>query len=58
MRLSQTVEESDVAEAINLMKVATQESAIDPNTGLIDMDVIATGRSAAFRARTSIYRNI
>jgi hypothetical protein len=35
------------------MKVATQESAIDPNTGLIDMDVINTGRSAAFRARIS-----
>ena len=53
MRLSDTVEDSDVNEAINLMKVATQQSAIDPNTGCIDMDVINTGRSAAFRNRIS-----
>lgn len=51
MRLSQEVQESDVNEAINLMKVATQESAIDPNTGLIDMDMINTGRSTALRTR-------
>ena len=53
MRLSQTVEESDVEEAINLMRVATQQSATDPTTGCIDMDVLATGRSTAFRTRIS-----
>lgn len=32
------------------MRVATQQSATDPLTGTIDMDLIATGRSAAVRA--------
>ena len=31
------------------MKVATQSAATDPTTGTIDMDLIATGRSAADR---------
>ena len=53
MRLSQTVEEADVNEAINLMKVATQQSATDPTTGCIDMDVLVTGRSSTFRAKIS-----
>lgn len=51
MRLSQIVEDSDVDEAINLMRVATQQSAIDPTTGCIDMDALTTGRSSAFRTR-------
>lgn len=55
MRLSQTVEDSDVDEAINLMRVATQQSAIDPTTGCIDMDALTTGRSNAFRVRIGIY---
>lgn len=37
------------------MKVATQQSAIDPNTGCIDMDVINTGRSTAFRNRIKFF---
>ena len=36
-------------EAIRLMNVATQRAATDPRTGRIDMDMIATGRSAATR---------
>ncbi len=34
----------DVAEAIRLMDVSTQRAATDPTTGLVDMDLIATGR--------------
>ena len=51
MRLSQTVEERDVDEALRLIKVATQQAATDPNSGLIDMDVISTGRSSATREK-------
>lgn len=51
MRLSQIVESHDVQEAIRLIKVATQQAATDPNTGLIDMDVINTGISAGVRHR-------
>ena len=48
------VEASDVEEAINLIKVATQQAATDPVTGLIDMDIITTGRTAATRQRVSL----
>lgn len=49
MRLSNVVLESDVMEAIRLMKVATQAAATDPRTGTIDMDMITTGRTALDR---------
>lgn len=49
MRLSEWVEENDVAEAVRLVRVAMQQSSIDPRTGQIDMDVIQTGVSAADR---------
>jgi DNA replication licensing factor MCM4 len=49
MRLSETVAESDVQEAIRLVRVATQTAATDPRTGTIDMDMINTGRSALDR---------
>ena len=51
MRLSNEVVINDVEEAINLIKVATQQAATDPNTGLIDMDIITTGRTAATKIR-------
>lgn len=43
------VEDSDVAEAVRLMRVATQNAATDPRTGTIDMDMIATGQGASDR---------
>lgn len=48
-RLAATVTVDDVAEAVRLMRVAMQSSSIDPRTGQIDMDLIATGVSAADR---------
>lgn len=45
MRLSDTVEKRDVDEAVRLIKTAMQQSATDPTTGEIDMDIIATGIS-------------
>lgn len=53
MRLSNEVIVNDVEEAINLIKVATQQAATDPTTGLIDMDIITTGRTAATKIRIS-----
>lgn len=35
--------------ANRLMKVATQSAATDPRTGLIDMDLLTTGRSQAHK---------
>lgn len=46
MRLSEIVTLDDVAEAVRLMKVAMQQSSIDPRTGQIDMDLIQTGEPA------------
>eukprot|EP00164_Ancoracysta_twista_P008827 GFYU01012862.1.p1 GENE.GFYU01012862.1~~GFYU01012862.1.p1 ORF type:complete len:727 (-),score=252.45 GFYU01012862.1:299-2479(-) len=53
MRYSEEVEVVDVDEAIRLMRVATQQAATDPRTGTIDMDLIATGQSAAERSETA-----
>lgn len=49
------MEDSDVAEAIRLMRVATQNAATDPRTGTIDMDMIVTGQGASDRLVLSAY---
>ena len=46
MRLSNEVGLPDVDDAIQIMKEAIKQSATDPVTGLIDMDIITTGRTA------------
>ncbi|CAN6444280.1 unnamed protein product [Victoria cruziana] len=51
MRFSDFVEVTDVEEAFRLLKVALQQSAMDPATGTIDMDLITTGVSASERLR-------
>jgi DNA replication licensing factor MCM4 len=48
-RLAEVVSEEDVIEAVRLMNVATHRAAMDPRTGTIDMDAIATGRTALER---------
>ena len=51
MRLSTTVEESDVGEAVRLIKSAIKASATDARTGLIDMGLLSEGGSASERRR-------
>ena len=51
MRLSEWVEKADIEEAVRLIKVATHQAATDPFTGLIDMDLIATGITSASRLK-------
>ena len=53
MRLSDTVEKRDVDEAVRLIKTAMQQSATDPMTGEIDMDLIATGQSHSSTERVN-----
>ncbi|KAK4529942.1 hypothetical protein CCYA_CCYA03G0799 [Cyanidiococcus yangmingshanensis] len=53
IRLSPVVERVDVEEALRLMKIATQQSATDPITGRIDLDLLQTGHSAAWRQRVN-----
>ena len=54
LRFSQLVEVQDTAEAVRLIYIAQQQSATDPITGIIDMDIINTGRSVAVRQRSSL----
>ena len=51
MRLSLTVEQSDVEEAVRLIKSAIKASATDARTGLIDMGLLSEGGSAGDRKR-------
>ena len=51
LRFSEFIEHEDVEEAIRLIKVATQQAATDPITGLIDMDMIITGITSSTRAK-------
>lgn len=57
MRFSPTVELGDVEEARRLLEVAMQQSATDPTTGTIDMDLISTGISASARTRRAQIRD-
>lgn len=45
MEFSEVVEIKHVKEAVRLMHVATKRAAMDPVTGLIDMDMLTTGRT-------------
>jgi len=45
MRLSEFVEKRDLDEAVRLIKNAMQQSATDPTTGEINIDIIATGQT-------------
>merc|ERR1712079_149325 len=49
--LREVVLASDVAEALRLLKVATYAAAVDPETGLIDMEQLIVGGGAARRKR-------
>lgn len=51
MRLSPTVDLSDVDEAVRLIKSAIKASATDARTGLIDMGLLSEGGSASDRRR-------
>ena len=51
MRLSPTVEESDVEEAVRLIQSALKQAATDARTGLIDMGLLTEGTSASERKR-------
>lgn len=59
MRFSDTVDLQDVAEANRLIKSALRESATDPLTGQIDLDLITTGAGQqARRVRADLKREI
>ncbi|KAF9209931.1 hypothetical protein BGZ49_009857 [Haplosporangium sp. Z 27] len=46
LRLSNTVEKADVEEASRLIREGLKESAMDPRTGLLDMDLLTTGQGS------------
>ena len=54
MRLSNKVEQRDIEEGVRLIRTAMQQSATDPKTGEIDLDIITTGVSFASNARVKV----
>jgi DNA replication licensing factor MCM4 len=58
MRLSQTVDESDVAEAVRLIRSAIKASATDARTGLIDMGLLEGGSASDRRRREDLKRAV
>jgi len=54
MRLSDWVEKRDLDEAVRLIKHALQQSATDPTTGEINMDIITTGQTKTSGERLKI----
>ena len=54
MRLAEQVEKRDVEEAVLLIKNALQQSATDPTTGKINMDIITTGQTKTNREKLRI----
>jgi DNA replication licensing factor MCM4 len=56
MRLSELVEKQDVDEAIRLIKEAMKASAIDPVTGMLDMDLLTTGVSSRERSNAQLMK--
>jgi DNA replication licensing factor MCM4 len=51
MRLSSEARVEDVEEAIALLNFATLRAATDPETGVIDMDIITTGRTSIMKKK-------
>ncbi|KAG0211176.1 hypothetical protein BGX28_008356 [Mortierella sp. GBA30] len=50
LRLSNQVEKEDVEEASRLIREGLKESAMDPRTGLLDMDLLTTGQGSYDRS--------
>lgn len=54
MRLSEVVEKRDVDDAVKLIKDALQQSATDPTTGEINMDILTTGQTKTSAERLKL----
>jgi DNA replication licensing factor MCM4 len=54
MRLADEVTTADVAEAVRLMKAAMKQSATDPITGAINMDLLTGHRAAESPAQAAV----
>ena len=58
MRLSNTVEVQDSQKAIELLEYSLRQVGLDPETGKIDIDRIATGISTSQRSLTRVIKDI
>lgn len=56
LRLSDIVEQADVEEASRLIREGLKESAMDPRTGLLDMDLLTTGQGSYDRGHNEDMR--
>jgi DNA replicative helicase MCM subunit Mcm2 (Cdc46/Mcm family) len=58
IRLSESVERVDVEEAVRLILVLMKVAALDPKTGLFDMDLLNTGISSRQRQNSMAMKRI
>jgi replicative DNA helicase Mcm len=58
LRLSNMVTTEDAERAIRIFLACMQKVGIDPDTGLLDVDVITTGISKSTRDKTKLMRDI
>jgi DNA replication licensing factor MCM4 len=58
MRLSGIVEERDVVEAVQLINDAMLQTAVDPATGMVNMDQILLGTGARTKERQAQMREV
>uniref|UniRef100_A0A915ELF2 DNA helicase n=1 Tax=Ditylenchus dipsaci TaxID=166011 RepID=A0A915ELF2_9BILA len=54
MRLSNTVSPQDVEDGFNLYKEALRQSATDPSTGLVNVEILASGATEGFKKRNQM----
>jgi DNA replicative helicase MCM subunit Mcm2 (Cdc46/Mcm family) len=58
IRFADVITKEDIDEAVRLIKVATQQAATDPTTGLIDMDSLGTGTTNLSRLNIEEIMNV
>ncbi len=58
LRLSETITKKDAQKAIDLLKFCLQQVGVDPETGKIDIDVLATGITSTQRNKVHVIKDI
>lgn len=58
IRLSDSATEDDANRAINIVEACLKQVGIDPETGMLDVDVIAVGTSKSQRDKIKVLRDI
>ena len=58
IRLSDSITEDDANRAINIVEACLKQVGVDPETGMLDVDVISVGTSKSQRDKIKVLRDI